>query len=230
MIRPYVGLLGGTFDPIHTGHLAVAHAGAQAFGLDIIRFIPSARPPHRTDSPQASGYHRLAMIDLAVAGATDRAGARWETSDLELRRNGPSFTFDTLSALHREGLAPLQLVFLIGADAFAEIATWHRYPEVLDSAHFAVVSRPGTTLDDLRERLPALASRMSEPLPLESASTPRVFLIASPTPDVSSTEIRRRAARGESLDGLVPAAVAAYIAHNLLYQDRTVGIQQSSRH
>ena len=85
------------------------------------------------------------MVRLAAA-----AMPGWEVSDLELHRDGPSYTFDTLAALHREGLSPLQIFFITGADAFAEIATWHRYPDVLDAAHFAVVARPGTTLDALR--------------------------------------------------------------------------------
>ena len=160
--RPRVGLIGGTFDPIHVGHLSAAQAAGRALDLDLVRFIPSARPPHRPDSPQASEYHRLEMTRLAVADAAAAASpARWEVSDQELRRDGPSFTIDTLGALQREGLSPLQLFFIIGADAFAEIASWHRYPAVLDAAHFAVVTRPGTTLDQLRNRLPALRDRMT---------------------------------------------------------------------
>lgn len=217
--RPRVGILGGTFDPIHVGHLAAARAAGRALDLDAVRFIPSARPPHRPDSPRASEYHRLEMIRLAIAEAIDRAGhARWEVSDLELRRDGPSFTFDTLAALRREGLSPLQIFFVTGADAFAEIATWHRYPEVLDAAQFAVVTRPGTTLDSLRDRLPALALRMTTAEIALDAQDPRIILIESDTPDVSSTEIRRRASRHESLNGLVTPAVAAYIAQHSLYQ------------
>src|SRR5688572_4630014 len=146
------GLLGGTFDPIHNGHLAAARAAEQAVALDVVRFIPSARPPHRADSPKASEYHRLEMIRLALASSAGHA--HWEVSDLELRRHGPSYTYDTLTALQDEGLTPLQIFFIIGADAFAEIATWHRYPAVLDAAHFAVVTRPGISLESLRARLP----------------------------------------------------------------------------
>jgi nicotinate-nucleotide adenylyltransferase len=210
--RPTVGLLGGTFDPIHNGHLAVARAAQQALALDRVRFIPSARPAHRPDNPQASEYHRVAMIRLAIE---DEAG--WEVSDLELRRHGPSYTYDTLRTFNRDGLPPSQIFFITGADAFAEIATWHRYPEVLDLAHFVVVARPGFSIDMLRGRIPALAERMIDPSDLAVSSTPRIILVAAETPDVSSTAIRGRAARGESLDGLVPPAVSAYISQHDLY-------------
>jgi nicotinate-nucleotide adenylyltransferase len=211
--RPRVGLLGGTFDPIHVGHLAVARAAQQALDLDRVCFVPAARPPHRPDSPQASEYHRVEMVRRAAS-----ADRRWEVSDLELQRHGPSYTVDTLAALHREGLTPLQIFFLTGADAFAEIATWRRYPEVLDSAHFAVVARPGTTLEALRQRLPALAARMVTPAAVDRAPATRIVLIEAATPDVSSTDIRRRVRAGASIDGLVPPAVAAYIAQHSLYQ------------
>jgi nicotinate-nucleotide adenylyltransferase len=211
--RPRVGLLGGTFDPIHTGHLSVARHAHQALQLDGIRFIPSARPPHRPDSPQASEYHRVEMIRRAIA-----ADAGWEVCDLELRRVGPSYTIDTLSSLHREGLNPLQIFFITGADAFAEIATWHRYPEVLDAAHFVVVARPGFSLESLRVRLPLLAARFAKPADIAHSSTPLIVLIEVNTPDVSSTEIRRRAASGDSLEGFVPSAVAAYISQHHLYR------------
>lgn len=218
--RPRVGLLGGTFDPIHHGHLAAARAAQQALDLDLIRFVPAAQPPHRPDTPRASGYHRLEMIRRAIAPV-----AGWEVSDLELRREGPSYTFDTLTALHRDGLSPLQIFFITGADAFAEIETWYRFPDVLDLAHFAVVTRPGFSLDGVRTRLAWLADRVIEPADIGGATSPRVVFIAAPTPDVSSTEIRRRAAAGESLDGLVPPEVAAYIERHQLYRpDRVASV------
>jgi nicotinate-nucleotide adenylyltransferase len=211
--RPRVGLLGGTFDPIHNGHLAAARAAQQSLDLDRVRFIPAARPPHRPDSPVASEYHRLQMVRLAAD--EDR---RWEVSDLELRRQGPSFTFDTLAALHAEGLTPLQIFFLTGADAFADIGSWRHYPALLDSAHFAVVARPGSLLRSLPHRMPALAARMIEPDAVDTATQPRVILIEALTPDVSSTDIRQRIRAGVSIDDLVPASVAAYIAQHSLYQ------------
>ena len=156
------------------------------------------------------------MEMVRLAAAEDR---RWEVSDLEVQRKGPSYTFDTLATLHGEGLTPLQIFFLTGADAFAEIATWYRYPAVLDSAHFAVVTRPGFSLDLLRARVPTLAPRMILPDAVDTADRARIILIEAATPDVSSTDIRRRVAAGESIDGLVPPAVAAYIAQHSLYRD-----------
>lgn len=211
--RPRVGLLGGTFDPIHVGHLAAAHAAQKALALDTVRFVPSARPPHRPDSPRASEYHRVEMIRRAIG---DVAG--WEVSDLELRRHGPSYTWDTLVSLHESGLAPTQIYFITGADAFAEITTWHRYPAVLEAAHFVVITRPGTTLAAVRQRVPALVPRMIAASEVGPSRTTHIIPLEAGTPDVSSTDIRIRAARGESLENFVPSAVAAYIRDNHLYE------------
>src|SRR5262249_39122927 len=122
-----MGLIGGTFDPVHYGHLDAADAARLALGLDEVTFIPAHVPPHRSAQPRASAFHRFALLALALAG---RSG--YHASDLELGRQGPSFTVDTLRDLHRQGWSPAQLFFIIGADAFAEIATWHEYPAVLD--------------------------------------------------------------------------------------------------
>jgi nicotinate-nucleotide adenylyltransferase len=210
-------VLGGTFDPIHNGHLAVMHVALQALDLDGLLVIPSGTPPHRPDSPRASGYHRARMARRAVEEAFPGGSIPVEVSDLELHRTGPSYTDDTLRALLGNGLTPMQLVFITGADAFAEIGTWHRYPEFLDCAHFAVLSRPGTTLESLQRQLPGLASRMIRQNQLDAATTPRIVLVAGELPDISSTDIRARLHRGESIDGLVPPAVAAYIAEHELY-------------
>ena len=211
-LRPRLGIIGGTFDPIHAGHLAAARAAQDALALDRVRFIPSARPIHRPDSPRASGYHRLEMVRLAVAETPG-----WEVSDLELTREGPTYTYDTLVWIAREGLSPLQIFFITGADAFAEIATWRRYPDVLDLAHFVVVSRPGTALDALSTRLPDLAARISTPPVDDSANRTHIVFLEANTPDVSATDIRSRVARCQSIAGLVPPAVSTYIERNLLY-------------
>lgn len=210
------GLLGGTFDPIHLGHLAAARAADEALGFDRLLFIPSNAPPHRPDSPRASGYHRLRMTALAVADAPG-----WAASDLELARGGASYTFDTLTAL-REREPASQFFFITGADAFAEIGSWRRYPDLLALAHFVVIARTGTSFDRIRGRLPELASRMvacdaSSSSACRTAPFPSIFLINADTPDVSSTDVRRRAAAGISLAGLVPDAVAGYITEHRLY-------------
>lgn len=211
-----VGVLGGTFNPIHLGHLAAARAAQATLALDRLMFVPSHAPPHRTDSLLASGYHRLQMTALAVAEVPG-----WQASDVELVRGGPSYTYDTLIALGTAEPAS-QFFFVTGADAFADIATWRHYPDLLELAHFVVIARTGTSFDQLRSRLPALTPRMvpGETTPastLRSASSPSIFLINAATPDVSSTEIRRRVAAGGSLDGLVPDQVATYIADHHLY-------------
>lgn len=219
-----LGVLGGTFDPIHYGHITAGLRAQSALQLTQVMLVPSRLPPHRSTAVTASPQHRLAMAGLAAA-----AQPGWTASDLELRREGPSYTFDTLTAL--DATPPWQKFFIIGADAFAEIATWSRYPDVLDLAHFAVVSRPGITLHSLQARVPDLADRMTTPdsfkpptfakatVGKQTATAPktRIILIETTTPDVSSTEIRRRVRAGESIRGLVPESVAAYISSHRLY-------------
>jgi len=207
-----VGILGGTFDPVHLGHIDTARAAAAALALDRVLVLPSGTPPHR-QPPAASRYHRFAMTALAVTGVD-----RLRVSDLEIGEEAPSYSFDTLARLHACGLPPLQIFFITGADAFAEIATWSRYPQVLDMAHFVVVSRPGCRSSDLRQLLPALANRMAAAHQVGGdEGEPRIFLVDAATPDVSSTGIRRRLAAGESIAGLVPAAVDVYINQHGLY-------------
>lgn len=197
-----LGVLGGTFDPIHLGHMAAALAAQRSLSLDSIVLVPSRIPPHRAQPATAGAEDRLAMAQLAAM-----AHPGWSVSRLEIDREGPSYTYDTLVELGKPGT---QLFFITGADAFAEIDTWSRYPAVLDLANFVVVSRPGITLDSLRERVPTAFSHRS------SAQT-RVILVEAHTPDVSSTGIRSRVRAGQTLSGLVPDAVAGYIAAHRLY-------------
>jgi nicotinate (nicotinamide) nucleotide adenylyltransferase len=149
-----IGILGGTFDPIHCGHLDAGVAAQAALALEELLVLPSNIPPHRPQ-PTASSYHRFAMVALAIAG---RPG--WRALDLELREDGRSYTSDSLHTLHGQGFGATELFFVIGADAFLEIATWKNYPAVLNLAHFAVISRRGVPIGDLPARLPALADRM----------------------------------------------------------------------
>lgn len=211
-----IGILGGTLDPVHLGHLETALAARAALALDEVVVLPSRVPPHRPLQPQASRYHRFAMAALAVNGVEGL-----KASDMELCAPGPSYTADTLTRLHETGLTAAQIFFITGADAFAEIETWRRYPEVLTLAHFVVVSRPGHPAAGMRDRLPALASRMMSAADgAEWHGSPVIFLLDAPTPDVSSTGIRRRIAAGESLEGLVPAAVAVHIRQHSLYSQQ----------
>jgi nicotinate-nucleotide adenylyltransferase len=217
-----IGILGGTFDPIHCGHIDAALAAESALQLRQLLVIPSHVPPHR-QAPHASGYHRFAMAGLAVAG---RNG--WRASDLELRSEAESFTSETLLKFHERGYTPAELFFIIGADAFSEIASWKNYPTVLEYAHFAVVSRPGHPISDLPRRLPALAGRMVKP-PLDGTSLhdPMIVTIDAPTSNVSATAIRDRRARDESIAGLVPDPVRQHIEQHGLYTSRTPGRRAS---
>jgi nicotinate-nucleotide adenylyltransferase len=213
MTRPgRIGILGGTFDPIHCGHLDIGNAAQTALGLTAVMLIPAQAPPHRPQ-PVASSYHRFAMTALAVAG---RRG--WQASDLELKGPTPSYTTTTLQELQQQGYSPRELYFIIGADAFSEIATWKDYPGILDRAHFAVVSRPGCPVSSLAQRVPELRSRMVTIDRVGSASAaPAIFLIDASTADVSSTAIRRRCMEGASITGLVVPGVEQHIEQHRLY-------------
>ena len=208
-----LGVLGGTFDPVHFGHLDAADAARQALDLSDVVFIPSHDPPHRPTDPHAPAAHRFAMVSLAINGCP-----RYRVSDMELTRGGNSYTADTFRTLHAEGWAPAQIFFILGADAFAEIATWYEFPQVLDAAQFAVIARPGTTLEHAVARTPELRNRV-RPVSSHRAETAvtGVFLIEAVTRDVSSTAIRAALSGGQSIDHLVPSSVARHIAAHHLY-------------
>ena len=216
-----VGMLGGTFDPIHLGHLETASTARRALRLECVYVLPSNVPPHRTQQPVASGHHRFAMAALAVNGVD---GLR--ASDIELSTPGPSYTAETLTRFSgATGLSASQIFFITGADAFAEIETWYRYPDVLDLANFIVVSRPGCAVETLRDRLPAIANRMIDVDVMKPEASGRqpaavnhsIFLINATTPDVSSSDIRQRLAARRPITGLVPATVERHIAQHGLY-------------
>jgi nicotinate-nucleotide adenylyltransferase len=206
-----LGLLGGTFDPIHYGHLDAAEAARAALALDEILFVPAHDPPHKPIDPRATSFHRFALAALAV---NDRPACR--VSDLELAREGQSYTVDTLRTLHTTGWPASQLFFILGADAFAEIATWKEFPSVLDAAHFVVIARPGTTLDEAMARTPELRDRACSGSAHLDQPT-RILLIPATTRDVSSTSIRERLAARLPIDDLVPSAVARHILTHHLY-------------
>ena len=202
MVSPRrIGLLGGTFDPIHCGHLDIARAAQRELDLTYVHLIPANVPPHRPQ-PVASSFHRFAMTALAVAGVK-----AWRASDLELRMPAPSYTAHTLRHFHDRGYAPGELFFLIGADAFKDIRQWHDYPAILAAARFVVVSRPGFPVSDT-------ASPVSDTQP---GSSDRAIFIDAATTDVSSTAIRRARAAGQSIAGMVPPAVQQHIEQHGLY-------------
>jgi nicotinate-nucleotide adenylyltransferase len=217
-----IGILGGTFDPIHRGHLETGSAAEAALRLTRVYVMPSNLPWHRRP-PKASAFHRFAMVSLAVAG---RKG--WRAADLELRGDGESYTFRTLQKLHGRGYAPEELFFILGADAFRDIESWRQFPAILEYAHFAVVSRPGLAVTELRQRLPQLADRMiTAPADAAGHGSPRVFLIDAVTPSISATEIRERCQKKESIAGLVPDLVSQHIEQHGLYTSPTPGRRAS---
>jgi nicotinate-nucleotide adenylyltransferase len=200
-----LGILGGTFDPIHHGHLAIAEATREELGLERVLFVPAGQPPHRLHPPGASAEDRAAMISLATAGAPP-----FSLSRLELDREGPSYTVDTLTTLAEAergaGHAP-DLWFILSAEAFAEFPTWHEAERVLALCRLVVLPREGHPAPDLRAlvaQLPSLAGR--------------VALLDGPRIRLSASEVRARAAAGLSVRYLVPDAVAAYIADHRLYR------------
>ena len=218
MSTPRIGILGGTFDPIHRGHTELAQAASTALALTRLIVVPANIPPHRPQ-PCASSYHRFAMAALAVAG---RSG--WRLSDLELRTEAPSYTTTTLRRFHERGYMATELFFLIGADAFTDITAWKDFPAILDAAHFVVVSRPGCLVSELPRRLPQLAPRMIQPPLAEGAAVdPSIILIDAETPNVSSTAIRRCRAEHQSIAGMVDASVQQHIEQHGLYTPMVPG-------
>ena len=210
-----LGILGGTFDPIHCGHLELARETMSALGLAAVRFIPAGDPPHRA-APVATAGERLAMVELAVAGYRGL-----EVDAREIDRPGRSYTVVTIEELRAENPArPLALI--VGADAFLGLPTWHRWHELLDLAHIVIVARPGTAFEGM---LPLQLVREWERRYTSDAralsATPAGAFIRQPiTPrPVSASAIRAALARGEpaAVRGLLPAAVLAYIERNRLY-------------
>lgn len=213
-----LGILGGTFDPVHVGHMDVGDAAHAALELTGMVLVTSNVPPHRPQ-PLTSAYHRFAMVAIAVQ---DRRG--WQAADVELRHDAPSYTSRTLERFHEAGYEPRELFFVIGADAFVEIESWRDYPNILEAAHFAVVSRPGLAVADVPERLPRLKAHMvTEPAAALESATPLIILIDARTSDVSSTAIRERLAGGDSIAGMVPARVQQHIEQHGLYTSSTRG-------
>ena len=201
-----VALFGGTFDPIHRGHLALASAAASAFALDRVLFAPVGRQPLKAESPPATFADRLAMTMLAVASAAD---PRFAVSSVDAPRpdGAPNYTVDTLAALARE--APAATLFVLaGADSFLTLRGWRSPDRLLELAEWIVVSRPEFPLSE-----PQLA-----PLALTAAQRSRVHLLTTVHEDVSSTELRQRLHAGDPCPGLLPAAVADYIQTHRLYR------------
>lgn len=216
--RQRIGLLGGSFDPVHVAHLALGRAAAVALPLDEVRLIPTGRSWQK-DAQQTAATDRLAMVRIALASAADAQatpGVRWTLDDIEVRREGPSYTVDTLIAL-RERLGPTAaLILLLGSDQLRNLPTWHRWRELLDHAHIAVTRREQVPLSDLPAAVDDwFTTHGSDHLPDTPAGTIVTFRMAAIA--VSATGIRQQLARGEDPGALLPPGVLDYIRHHRLY-------------
>lgn len=207
-----IGVLGGTFNPIHIGHLRSALEVAEQLGLDELRLIPNARPPHR-EAPQVSAAERLAMVEQAVVGVP-----LLTVDDRELKREQPSYSIDTLESLRAELAVEDQLFLLLGWDAFCGLPTWHRWEELLDHCHILVLQRPDADSEAPQALRDVLAARsVSDPQAMAGPSGQIAFVWQTPLA-VSATQIRNLLASGKSVRFLVPDAVLAYINARGLYR------------
>ena len=195
-----LGLMGGTFDPIHAGHLVIAEMARVEFALDRVLWVPAGDPPHKKGCTVTPQEHRYAMVLLATAGHPD-----FDVSRMELERGGHSYTVDTVEQLRRERPGD-ELFFITGADAILEILTWMRHQELIRACRFLAVTRPGYDLQRLGAVLP--------PEYLTQIST-----LSAPGVDISSTEVRQRVRNGEAIRYLVPEPVEAYIRKHGLYRE-----------
>jgi nicotinate-nucleotide adenylyltransferase len=220
-----LGVLGGTFNPIHLGHLRAAEEVAEALGLERVLLVPSAQPPHKPSggaNPIAPGELRLAWVTAACAD-----NPRLEPCDLEIARGGPSYTVDTLRAL-AEQVAPARPVFIIGSDAFAELGTWREPKQLFALADFAVMARPGTP-GTLADWIPEILRGDFDLEPGAASARHRATggamrAVAISALDVSSSDIRERVRRGRSIRYLVPETVRRDIEASGIY---AVGAERS---
>ena len=212
-----VGILGGSFDPVHRGHIALARHARLALSLDSVLLVPCAEPPHKPGRALAARYHRLEMLELAVE---DRPGVR--VSTFEIAQAGVHYTIDTLRALRRAAPS-LRTVFLCGSDALAEIDSWREYESLLAEFDFAAVIRPGTAGETATPEWPEVVTRRVSPLPTGAdaplGSGGRVFCLDMPGVAVSSSAIRARCTAGAAVDDLVAARVARYIQRHRIYSE-----------
>ncbi len=228
MKQSAIGLFGGTFDPIHFGHLRLATELAEAFHLDKVVFLPAGLPYHRGRSAHATNEERLTMVKLAT-----QRDARFDVDDRELNRDGNTYTYDTLAEIRKERGPAESLVFLTGSDSFAKIDTWHRWTELFDLAHFAVAIRaddaqwfskgPGAFPKDAWPRITLNLRELS-------GSPAGKIMTFSMTPiAISSTAIRALASEGASIRYLTPDPVVEYIRSHQIYAKVSAPAQPGAR-
>jgi len=187
--------MGGTFDPIHIAHLVIAEAALEQCGLDRVLFIPSAHPPHKCEGGLSSIEDRIAMVRLAIEG-----NDHLELSDIETRREGKSYTIETVRELRAALGSNEHIYFIMGSDSLTQLSSWKAPKHLLDEVQIVVVRRPG------------VSEHEADPEALE-----KVLILDSPLMEISSSDIRRRAGEGRSIRYLVPAAVESYIREKNLY-------------
>jgi len=214
-----IAIYGGTFDPFHNGHLRMAIEVRETLGIETVFLVPSACPPHKPQQPITPADHRLAMIQAAIAGI-----AGLEILDLELRREGPSYSFQTVMEM-KETFPGSEILFLIGADAFSEITSWHRYKELLEACDFILLPRPGTPyeipfapgvcLEPKEDHCYSLGNMAGCSYHLPGGR--KVLCPSLPVLDISSSSIRKKVLSGKSIQGLVTPEVERYITEHALY-------------
>lgn len=204
-----IGIYGGTFDPIHNGHLEIACAVAENFQLDVLLIVPAARPPHKAHGSISDSYHRYAMAALATLDLE-----RVMVSAIELESPDLPYTFQTLERLRSTYGAESKFFFVLGADSFEEFHTWRHPERVLELANLVVAARPGHAIKAL-EGIIDLRSRAG---PIEAGPAGSIFFTEYVICPISATQIREMVRRRASIDGLVPPAVASYIRKYGLYQ------------
>ena len=217
MSNKAIGILGGTFDPIHYGHLRLAEEMLELANLGQIRFIPAGTPPHR-DAPQVSAQHRSAMVRLAIADQP-----AFVLDDREVERTGKCYTVDTLRELRAELGSAQPLCLLMGGDAFLQLHTWHEWEQLFELAHIVVGSRPGYTLGDrMHTATSALRRHYQQRLcaaeVLSQSPAGGIAELAIPELEISATLIRSRVAENRSIRYLLPNTVADYIHQHQLYE------------
>ncbi|MDO4998319.1 MAG: nicotinate-nucleotide adenylyltransferase [Neisseria sp.] len=198
-----IGLFGGTFDPIHNGHLHIARSFADELNLDMVVFLPAGQPYHK-NSTQTAAEHRLAMTELAIAD-----DARFAVSDCDMVRSGATYTFDTVQ-IFRQQFAQSQLYCLIGMDSLLNLHTWKNWQTLVKQVRFAVAARAG---DSLAKAPAALHAWLGQALPAGD-----VQMLNASVYDISSSEIREQAKQGKAIDAFVPSAVADYVRQHKLYR------------
>ncbi len=222
-----IGIMGGTFDPIHLGHLRAAEEIYWAFGLDRIIFVPAARPPHKEEAVAASALHRYEMVSLATVFTP-----YFTVSSIELQRPGKSYSVETVREFQKHSDPGTSLYFVVGVDAFLEMSGWRQARELLTLARVIVTARPGWRLDEVERLLTPEQRRILgnpsfrylkvadiDPERVEREFTPQqVLLVEVVSLDIASREIRHLVEERRSIRHLVPDTVAAYMAKNRLYQ------------